>query len=269
MEEDALMFFILSKTAAFLLLPSNILIVCGLAGVVLLLTRWRRLGAWLAALSLVATALASFLPVGAYLLWVLESRFPPWDAGKGAHDGVIVLGGAISPVTSLAYGTPMVNADAGRIIAMAKLARAYPNARIVYSAGDASLMANGIAEARFVAPLLDSVGVPRERVMLEARSRNTAENATLTKEMVKPKPGERWLLVTSAFHMPRAIGCFRKAGFAFEAYPANWRTLPKWRFAIGREMSSGLAGLDLAAHEWLGLIAYRLTAKTDALLPAP
>lgn len=263
------MFFILSKTAAFLFLPSNILIACGLLGVVLLLTGWRRVGAWLAGLSLVTMALVSFLPAGAYLLWVLESRFPRWDPAHGAPDGIIVLGGGISPVMSYVYGAPMVNGDAGRIVAMAKLARAYPNVRIVYSAGDASLKGNGIAEAPFVMPLLDSFGVARDRVTLESRARNTAENAAFTKDLVKPKPGERWLLVTSAFHMPRAIGCFRQAGFTVEAYPSNWRTLPRFQFPLSHEFGSGLAVLDLAAHEWLGLVAYRITGKTNALLPSP
>ncbi len=263
------MFFILSKTAAFVLLPSNILIICGLTGVVLLLTRWRRLGAWLAALSLSVMALVSFVPVGGYLLWVLESRFPRWDPAQGAPDGVIVLGGGISPVMSLVYGTPMLNGDGGRLIAMARLARDYPNARIVYSAGDGSLRANMAPEASFVPPLADIFGIPRARVALENRSRNTAENAAFTKELVAFKPGERWLLVTSAFHMPRAIGCFRQAGFPVEAYPSNWRTTPRFRFSLNQELGSGLGVLDLAAHEWLGLIVYRLTGRTGALLPSP
>ena len=263
------MFFVLSKTVALLLLPSNLLILCGLAGVVLMMTRRRRLGACLAGGSIVTMALVSFLPVGALLLSSLESRFPQWDRAKGAPDGIIVLGGAINPRHSLAYDTPMVNADAGRIVALAKLARDYPDAPIVYTGGDASLFGDDGAETDFVYPLLDAVGVPRSRVMLEGKSRNTAENAAFTRELVQPKPGERWLLVTSAFHMPRAMGCFRKAGFAVEAYPANWYTLPRGAFEFPRSLSFGLRTLDLAVHEWLGLIAYRLAGKIDAVLPAP
>lgn len=262
------MFFILSKTVAFLLLPSNILVLCGLAGVILLLTRWRRAGAWLAGSSLVVMALVSFLPVGVFLLSILESRFPPWH-GKNAPDGIIVLGGAINPESSATYGSTMVTPDAGRLLAMVKLARAYPHARIIYTSGDASLLGLGKAEAPFVHPLLDDLGIPRERVILETKARNTYENAIFAKEIAQPKPGERWLLVTSAFHMPRAIGCFRKIGFLVEAYPANWRTVPALHRNIRRQLSEGLVLLDLAAHEWLGLIAYRLTGRTDALLPAP
>ncbi|AXK80332.1 YdcF family protein [Pseudolabrys taiwanensis] len=263
------MFFVLSKTIGFLLLPSNLLILCGVVGAALLLTPWRRLGAWLAGGSVVLVALLSLLPVGALLLSTLESRFPPWRPTEGAPDGIVVLGGAFNTDHSRAYGVPMLNSDAGRLVALAKLARDYPNARIVYTGGDASLLGNGEPEADFVYPLLDALGVPRSRVMLESKSRNTQENAVLTKQLVQPKAGERWLLVTSAFHMPRAIGCFRKAGFDVEAYPANWYTLPSGEWEFKRSVSSGLRVLDLAVHEWLGLIAYRLTGKTDALLPSP
>jgi uncharacterized SAM-binding protein YcdF (DUF218 family) len=152
---------------------------------------------------------------------------------------------------------------------MAKLARAYPNARLVYSGGDASLFGNQTPEADFVYPLLDSLGVPRGRVMLESRSRNTAENAAFTKDLVKPNPGERWLLVTSAQHMPRAIGCFRRAGFTAEAYPTNWRTGKNGDFTVPQPFGGALARVDTATHEWIGLLVYWLTGKTTAFLPSP
>ena len=69
-----------------------------------------------------------------------------------------------------------------------------------------------------------NLGIPAERIELEDRSRNTVENAVFTRALVNPKPNERWLLVTSAAHMPRAIGTFRQAGFPIEAYPVDWRT---------------------------------------------
>lgn len=263
------MFFILSKTAAFLLLPSNLLILLGLLGVVLLATRFKRAGIRLAGSSLVLLAIAGFSPLGALLTNKLESRFPPWDPSHGAPDGIVVLGGGISPKLSRDSGDTMVTGDAGRVIAIAKLARAYPNARIVYSSGDASLFGDGLAEAEFLYPLLDSFGVARERVMLESRSRNTVENAVLSKELVKPKPGERWLLVTSAWHMPRAVGCFRRIGFSVEAYPVAWRSRLRGSLVPGNGLGDGLARLDSVTHEWMGLMAYWLTGRTSELLPGP
>lgn len=263
------MFFILSKTVAFLLLPSNFLIVFGLAGVLLMATRWKRAGLRTAATSIVLLAAAGFLPVGNLLLRPLESRFPPWDASRGAPDGVIVLGGAISPKLSRDYGEFIVSGDGGRIIAMGKLARAYPDARIVYSGGDGSLLGNQPAEADFAYPLLDSFGVRRERAILETRSRNTAENAAFTKDLVKPKSSERWLLVTSARHIPRAVGCFRAVGFPVEAYPVGWHTERQWNLTVPRTFSEGLGQFDSAAYEWLGLLAYWLTGRTSEFLPSP
>ncbi len=263
------MFFILSKTVAFLFLPSNVLILLGLAGAALMATRRRRAGACMAAASLLLLTAAGFLPVGSLLTHTLESRFPPWDASHGAPDGIVVLGGAIASDLSREYGEPVVGGDGNRIFAMSKLARAYPSARIVYSGGDASLSGDLPPEAGFVYPLLDNLGIPRSRVTLEMRSRNTAENAAYVKDLINPKPGERWLLVTSAQHMPRAIGCFRKVGFAVEAYPVGWHTGrtadPIW----SRSLSNGLGRLDTAAYEWLGLISYWATGKTRELLPSP
>jgi uncharacterized SAM-binding protein YcdF (DUF218 family) len=263
------MFFILSKTVAFLLLPSNILIVLGLLGVALLATRWRRAGLALAVASLLLLAALGFLPLGGMLANKLESRFPPWDPARGPPDGIVVLGGGIASTLSNEYDDPVLNGDGGRITAIAKLARAYPNARIVYSNGDASLFATGETDGKYFYLLLDSFGIPRDRVVLETRSRNTFENAIFSKELIKPKPGERWLLVTSAQHMPRAVGCFRHAGFEVEAYPVAWRTRPRGRATLGGALSGGLNTLDLATHEWIGLIAYRLTGRTGVLLPAP
>jgi uncharacterized SAM-binding protein YcdF (DUF218 family) len=263
------MFFVLSKTVGFLLLPSNFFLLVALAGAVLLATRWKRAGLRIVIGAVVVLAVVGLFPVGNALVHGLENRFPKWDASRGAPDGIIVLGNAISPKLSSAFGEPVFSGSGSRMLAMAKLARAYPNARIVYSGGDASLFGSGIREADFVYPVLENLGIARERVQLETQSRNTAENAAFTKLMMKPKPGERWLLVTSARHMPRAIGCFRKADFHVEAYPVGWRAAgaldPQWE----RGVADGLERLDAAAYEWIGLLAYRLSGKTAELFPSP
>jgi len=261
------MFFVLSKTAGFFALPSNILIVVGLLGLLLLLMRRKRAGIVLAALSLILLAILGFSPLATLIERPLENRFPAWNASRGTPTGIVVLGGAIYPELSQDHGAPAINDAAGRLIAMAGLARQFPTARIIYSGGNASLIPGGPAEADFLGPLLDDFGIPRARVILESRSRNTAENAAFSKKMAQPKPGERWLLVTSAVHMPRAIGCFRRAGFPVEAYPVGWRT-PRSGLALPRTFTAGLRDTDEAAHEWLGLVAYWLTGRTGELFPA-
>ena len=262
------MFFVLSKTASLLLVPSNLLFLLALVGVVLLFTRWQRAGRRLVTASLLLFFVVGFLPVGETLEHVLENRFPAWNPARGAPDGIVVLGSAINPVISRARGATALNQSAERVTVIAKLAREFPKARIVYASGNPSIF-GGLAEADYVLPLLESFGVPASRVTLERRSRDTYENALFSKALVKPKPGERWLLVTSAAHMPRAIGCFRRVGFPVEAYPVDWNTLPRWHFRLVAKFAVGLGSTDSAVHEWLGLLVYWLTGRTSEFLPSP
>jgi len=263
------MFFILSKIALFLFLPSNFLFIIGIVALVLLATRFRRAGLRLLVVSFGLLLLVGCLPIGGLLIHVLEQRFPPWNAARGAPDGIVVLGGAISPRLSRIYGAVQLGGNAERVTVIPELARTYPNARIVYTGGDGSLLANQGREADYLYPLLDGFGVPRDRVLLENRSRNTYENAVFTRELVKPKAGERWLLVTSAKHMPRAIGCFRRAGFAVEAYPVDWHTVPRFKLRLTGHVIGGLGAADAAAYEWGGMLAYWLTGRTSEFFPSP
>ena len=131
------MFFFLSKTLGVMLLPTNFLIGIGFVGAILLATRFASLGRKLVIASVVLLAICGFSPLGNLLLYPLEQRFPPWDAARGAPDGIVVLGGSIDPDLSAAHGTAVVRSAADRIIAAAALAHRYPNARIVFSGGSA------------------------------------------------------------------------------------------------------------------------------------
>jgi uncharacterized SAM-binding protein YcdF (DUF218 family) len=264
------LFFFLSKTLGIMLLPTNLLIGLGLLGVILLATRWASLGRKLLIGSVALLAICGFSPLGNWLLYPLEARFPPWDAARGAPDGIVILGGSIDPDLSAAHGVPIVKSAADRIIAAAELARQYPKARIVFSGGSSNLVSDDTREADYATRIFESLGVSRERLTMERQSRNTQENAQFSKAIAAPKDGERWLLVTSAYHMPRSVGLFRKAGFAVEPYPVDWRT--RGRADILRFSAFSIEGLEhteLAVREWIGLFAYRATGKIDELFPGP
>jgi len=265
------MFFILSKTLGFFTVPSNVLMAIGLVGLVLLCTqRFRRLASWLIVTSLVLIAFVGYSPLGAMLILPLEQRFPPWDPSHGAPDGIVVLGGAIEPDISLARGFVALNDSAERITATVELARRYPDARIIFSGGSASLFPGGIPEAPYAVKIFEALGIAHDRITAEEQSRNTIENAVFSRLIAQPKPGERWLLVTSAFHMPRAIAVFRAAGFPVEAYPVDWRTRgPADEMKPFNSFIAGLMLTDTAMHEWIGLLAYRLTGRSQELFPAP
>ncbi|WP_354104977.1 YdcF family protein [Bradyrhizobium sp. LB14.3] len=252
------------------MLPINLLIELGILSLLLMATRFSALGRKLAVTTLVLLALAAFSPLGNLLLYPLESRFPAWDPARGAPDGIIVLGGSIDTDLSAAHRTPVVSHAADRLFAPAGLARRYPNARIVFTGGTANLVETDSREADYSAPILESLGIAKDRLILDRDSRNTWENAIFTRKLVSPKPGERWLLVTSAFHMPRAMGIFREAGFDVEAYPVDWRMGGRDDLLSFTNVGGdGLARTEVAVREWIGLVAYRLMGRTSELLPGP
>lgn len=264
------MFFLLSKTLGTMLLPVNFLIGAGVLGAILLVTRYAVFGRRLLATSAVLFALCGFSPVGKLLILPLEQRFPPWDPAHGTPDGIVVLGGGIEPDLSAAHGRPILDRSGDRLVAAAELARQYPKARIVYSGGNANLIGdNSAKEADYALSMLEDLGVAKTRLTAERLSRNTVENAEFAKAVAKPKEGERWLLVTSAFHMPRSIGLFRKVGFNVEAYPVDWRASQSNAFSPSSIALNGLERTEIAMREWIGLAAYRVTGKIDDFLPGP
>src|ERR1700682_116604 len=167
--------------------------------------------------------LIGFLPVGALLFLPLTERFPPFANEGRDPDDIIILGGIISTDISAARNSNEVSGNAGRITAAVDLARRFPHARVVFSGGSGDKEKPLVLEAPLASHLLQSFGVEATRIILEDRSRNTAENAAFTRELLQPKAGERWLCITSHI-ICRAIGCFRKVGFAVEAYPVDWQS---------------------------------------------
>jgi uncharacterized SAM-binding protein YcdF (DUF218 family) len=148
------------------------------------------------------------------------------------------------------------------------LARRYPDAAIIVSGGNASLLPRDRpSEAADMRDLLVGQGVDPSRIRLEERSRNTVENAMFSREIAQPSFGQVWLLVTSATHMPRAVGCFRHIGWPVVPYPVDYRTEAKPR--PGFLLSEHLALVDVVVKEWAGLVAYRILGYTNRLLPAP
>jgi uncharacterized SAM-binding protein YcdF (DUF218 family) len=264
------MFFIISKVLGFFALPSNVIVVLGLLGVLLIGGRFSQVGVRLAAASVLLIAVCGFSPLGTALLLPLENRFAPWNPAHGPPDGIIVLGGAFDNAVSGARADLALNDAAERMTSAVELARRFPAAKIVFSGGYGELFPEGPSEGELALQLFERLGIERNRIRVEDRSRNTVENAVFSKALAAPKPGERWLLVTSAHHMPRAVGAFRRSGFEVDPYPVDWRTRgdadllrPFWA------VSDGLRRIDTAAREWVGLCVYWLTDRSSALFPGP
>ncbi len=264
------MFFVLSKLLGVVFQPVNLLLILLTVGAVFLLAGWPRAGRALLVGTTVAFLVCGVLPFGTALLRVLEDRFPPPPRDMAAPTGIIVLGGALDEEVSFARGAFSMSQAGSRMTTGAALALRYPQARLVFTGGTNDLQQVGRDEAEGARRLWVSLGVPETRMSFESKSRNTFENALFTRDLVRPQPGETWLLVTSAWHMPRSMGIFRRAGFPVTAYPTDYRTLGTARdWQLSTNALDALDRVDTGLHEWIGLVAYAVTDKTDALFPKP
>ncbi len=257
------MFFFASKVIWYFLQPSTFLIILFALGVLLL---WRHRSRAAIQLMLGAAgiyAIGALTPLSNAILLGLEQQYtPPSLAKLDRIDGIIVLGGMVDTLVSAARDEIALNEAAERLTETAVIARRFPASRIVLSGGDGALLYRSTDEASVAKRFFTQIGIDPDRITVETQSRNTWQNAVFTKELIKPKPGERWLLITSAFHMPRAIGCFRAAEFDVIPWPVDFRTRG-WadllRFPPGA--SAGWKRIDLTTKEWIGYVAYWATGR--------
>jgi uncharacterized SAM-binding protein YcdF (DUF218 family) len=264
------MFVALSRTLGFFVTPSNGLVALTMLGAALLLTRFQRTARTLIIVGTLLLAIAGWSSLGVALLQPLENRFPVWRDSGAPVAGIIVLGGAISASIGGWRGQLELTDSADRFTQGIALARRHPQARLIFTGAGGDLLWSRDAKLDGMARMLADLGFDPARAELDREARNTHEDALFARRIANPKPGETWLLVTSAAHMPRAVGCFRAAGFPVIAVPADYKTagpvhdlLPFW------SLLEGLSRVDLATREIFGLIVYRLAGYTDTLFPRP
>lgn len=208
-------------------------------------------------------AVMGYLPLGQALLARIEATYPA-DPALTRVDGIVILGGGESPQIARHWGMVQLNEAGERYLGGLMLARRFPDARVVFAGGSARLSdLNGIeaSEGAMAELLFQSMGLPADRLVIEDTSRNTAENATLSRALAQPRPGETWVLVTSAFHMPRAMTSFARAGWpAMVPYPVDHRSEP-FGDRIGWNLAENLIDLNTATKEYIGRLAYDLAGK--------
>jgi uncharacterized SAM-binding protein YcdF (DUF218 family) len=261
------MHFALSKVVGFFSAPSNVIASLAVLGLVLMVFR-RPSGAIVAMVALAVLVAAALSPLGNMLLTPLEQRFEMRFSDQGI-DGIIVLGGSYDSQSHGYLSTILLEEDTEPMAVMVDLARRYPRAQIIFSGGtDPS--SPGPSEAAVVKQYFVSFGIPADRISIEERSQTTEENARFTAHLINPTPQSRWLLVTSAYHMPRAMGTFRRAGFDVIAFPVGSRT-HGWQelWLPASTATDNLRRLDIAVHEWLGLLDYRLSGYSYEWFAGP
>ncbi|MBC8131226.1 MAG: YdcF family protein [Rhizobiaceae bacterium] len=263
------MFFYVSKIAWFVLQPLVAITLLLCLGLVLSLIGFRRAGILSSVLGGLLLAVCALTPAGLVMTAALENRFPRPEL-PAKVDGIVVLGGSFDTRVAKSRGEPELNEAADRMTEAMALARRYPQAKVLFSGGLAAILEDDVPEVDSARDFFAAQGLAPDRLLLEGEARNTAENAEYARVLADPQPGETWLLVTSASHMPRSVGCFRVAGFDVLPYPTDYRTpLGASLYRPSSATTRNLEKVHFATREYIGLVAYWLTGRTDALFPAP
>lgn len=262
-------FFFLSKLAWWFIEPSHAVVFAIGAAIILLFAGRVRAGRNILLAVALFVGVLSLLPVPDIVVGTLEQRFPRPDPLPEKVDGIILLGGAQIPRMTVEYGTPALNAAATTVTTFMWLARRYPDAKLVFTGGSGDPWWQGMTEAETLRLFLTQQGFDAGRVIYEERSRNTYENAVLSKPLADPQPGETWILVTQALHVPRSVGAFRKVGWEVTPYSEVYRYGRHVHFGAPSNVREALTLFSFGVREWVGLLAYWLTGRSETLLPAP
>lgn len=239
----------------------------GAAMLLYLFPRSRRLSPWVGGAGFALFLVLAVLPTGYWLAEALEQRFPPPDLATSDVDHIVVLAGAERLAASARTGRPQVSSAAERIIEGARLARAFPQATL-WIAGGVRDPRSPVADIGWTSRTWQELGIAPARIRLIDGTLDTCDNA---EGFARQGTRGTALLVTSAMHMPRAVACFRAARRQILPYPVDFQN--EATRSLGDLFNFSLLGnltrADTAAHEWVGLLAYRMTGRIDELWPAP
>ena len=259
-------FWVISKIAWAIIAPETLLLFLLILSSGLLWTRYNKQGRVLISSTVFIITMVSVLPFSLWILRPLEDRFAIPEKLPDRVDGIIVLAGAENIFVTIAHGLPALNSAAERLTTFAWLGNVYPDAILLFSGGSGSLIDQKHKSADTARKIFYQIGLNPKRVKFESDSKNTAESALKAYQLIQPQLGQNWILVTSAYHMPRSVGLFRKLGWDVIPYPAAFQTTKSFSLKFDlREIGKFSQGI----HEWLGLIVYRATGDTLTFFPGP
>jgi uncharacterized SAM-binding protein YcdF (DUF218 family) len=250
-----------------LLSPASLMVLLLVTAYVCLRLGWQGLAQRLLGFTLVCLLLISCLPIDEWLAYPLERQFLADPALPSEVTGIIVLGGAIETLTSASWQQPQMNHAGERVLAFYQLAKRFPNAALIYTGGSGQLLHQDKPEADVAGTLYESLGI-QHRIIFENASRNTHENVVESRKLAQPLPGQQWVLITSASHMPRAVGIFCAQQWPVIAFPVDHESSPGRLLRLEFDPADNLYRLNRIIREWIGLLAYFVTGKTTDLFPA-
>lgn len=261
------LFFYISKLTWLLVSPDSLLLVLIILSLVLLNVGKTKLAKFILSTASGFLIIIAFFPVGEWLLYPLESRFQTEPSLPDKVDGIIVLSGAENAELSHTWNQVELNAAVERDLTFIILGKQYPNAKHIFTGGSGSLTKQEYKGADVAKQLFEKLSFDTTKIIFERKSRNTYENIIYSKDLVKPKKNENWVLITTGWHMPRSVGIFCKAEWPVIPYPVDHQSNKENLFRIDFDLANNLHELKTAIKEWLGLFAYYISGKTTSFLP--
>jgi uncharacterized SAM-binding protein YcdF (DUF218 family) len=251
----------------FLLQPSSLIFWLLVLGFVFLLLRWNALGRGLIGFTLILATLPAVFPVMEMLAKPLENHFVQPNPLPESIDGILVLGGSVDWPISQSRSLMNLNKAGERMFAVANLAERYPTAKLVFTGLFKEVIPNELSSNAQAKTFLSGPEFQNRTITFIGAARSTYEEALLSIETVKPQAGERWLLVTSAYHMPRAIGVFQTQGWTLLPYPVDYQSTGTLEFKPTINILGRLVDLDDLAREWGALFMYKRLGRIEKMLP--
>ena len=260
-------FFFISKLVWLFISPDSLLLLVILSILALFYFGKDVIAKRLLTITSILLLIIAFLPIGEWMLYPLESHFQTNPTLPEKVDGIIVLSGSEDAQLSKAWDQIEIRGAAERDLYFLALARQYVNAKLVFTGGSGSLNYQEYKASDIAKQLFEQQDFDTSKILFERESRNTYENVIFSKKLVNPALNEKWILITTSWHMPRSVGIFCKVGWPVIPYPVDHQTNKDNLFRIDFNLLGNVAVLKTAVKEWLGLFAYYLTGKTIAFLP--
>ena len=260
------MSFYLSKILWLIVNPFNIFIFITLFTMFLYFINFRRLSLIIYLINFIFIALISFLPIGSYLTYIIEKEFHTNTKFPQLVDGILILGGATNPLLFKEFDQISLNGSAERLVESVMIIRKFEKAKVIFSGGSGIVNRSDLGHSQVAKLFYKNIGVDINKIFFEDKSRNTHENIIYSKKIAKPKKNENWLLITSAFHMKRALLIAEKNNWKLIPYAVDFKNVKEFKLIPNLNLLSNLNSFQRGLHEWLGLVSYYLMGRTDEFL---
>ena len=260
------MSFYLSKILWLIVNPFNIFIFITLFTIFLYFINFRRLSLIIYLINFIFIALISFLPIGSYLTYIIEKEFHTNTKFPDQVDGILILGGATNPLLFKEFDQISLNGSAERLVESVMIIRKFEKAKVIFSGGSGIVNRSDLGHSQVAKLFYKKMGVDINKIFFEDKSRNTHENIIYSKKIAKPKKNENWLLITSAFHMKRALLIAEKNNWKFIPYAVDFKNIKEFKLTPNLNLLSNLNSFQSGLHEWLGLVSYYLMGRTEKFL---